>query len=272
MSTKHEISDFQKDVVERSKTIPVLVDFWADWCAPCRILGPVLERLAERNAGTWVLAKVDTERFQDIARTYGIRSIPNVKLFVDGKVANEFTGALPEEMVLQWLKKAIPPKKNPAVENARELLFTLKFTEATNILELLVAADTTNVSARVLLAKAILLLDPDRAASLVKNVEPGDDDYELADAISVITTFHHRVLKDDLPAGDVKEAYADAARELIKGNFDGSLERLIRVIKEDRYYDDDGARKAGIAVFKLLGEEHPITLGRRREFNSALFR
>src|SRR5512146_1797389 len=115
-----EVRDFNKDIIERSKTIPVLVDFWAEWCGPCRILGPVLEKLAVKYKNRFELVKVNTDKNQEIAARYGIRGIPNVKLFIDGKVADEFTGALPEPAVEQWLKKAIPGKHTEELKKVRE--------------------------------------------------------------------------------------------------------------------------------------------------------
>ena len=100
MGKEYDIEDFQRDVIERSRTVPVVVDFWAEWCAPCRVLGPTLERLAGKAGGAWVLAKVDTEQFPQVATSYGIRSIPDVKLFVDGQAVNEFSGAVPEPMII----------------------------------------------------------------------------------------------------------------------------------------------------------------------------
>lgn len=104
MSDRHE--QFKKDVIETSYQKPVLVDFWAPWCGPCHTLGPTLERLAKEARGKWRLVKINTDKHPEFARQYGVRGIPAVKLFVEGEVADEFVGALPEHAVRQWLQKA----------------------------------------------------------------------------------------------------------------------------------------------------------------------
>jgi len=102
-----DVQDFERDVIERSKTTPVLVDFWAAWCAPCLMLGPVLEQAVTDANGAWTLAKVDTESFPEYAMKYGVRSIPNVKLFINGEVVDEFVGAIPKAAVEQFMSKAL---------------------------------------------------------------------------------------------------------------------------------------------------------------------
>ena len=98
---------FQKNVIDVSHRKPVLVDFWAPWCGPCRVLGPTLEKLAKESQGAWRLVKINTDTYPDISQKFGVRGIPAVKLFKDGAVADEFVGALPEHQVRAWLQKAI---------------------------------------------------------------------------------------------------------------------------------------------------------------------
>ena len=115
-----ELIDFQSDVIEASKTTPVLVDFWAEWCGPCVYLSPTLEKLAEKAGDSWTLLKVNTESQPELAAEYGIRSIPNVKLFVNGEMSGEFIGALPEEEIKRWLESNIPDQGN--VEKIEETM------------------------------------------------------------------------------------------------------------------------------------------------------
>jgi putative thioredoxin len=265
------VEDFQRDVIERSFSVPVVVDFWAEWCGPCKMLGPVLERLAGEAGGRWTLATVDTEGHPQVSAEYGIRSIPNVKLFVEGKAVSEFTGALPEHAVRAWIGKAIPSASSKAIAAARAMISANDPTGAAALLEGVVASEPDNAEARVLLARAIVTADPKRALDLVRGVE----EPLLADEMDTILTVAR--LRDigegrvQLPEAGVRPAYEAAVANFLRGDYDAALEGFIGVIREERYYDDDGSRKACLAVFRLLGEEHGITQRHRRDFGSALY-
>jgi putative thioredoxin len=266
-----DIHDFETEVVQRSHQIPVLVDFWAEWCGPCRMLSPVLEKLAGQSIGEWTLAKVNTEELPDVAREYGIRSIPNVKMFYGGKVIGEFVGALPENMILQWLKQNLPSRNQSKIDEAETLIAAGRIAEAQPSLESILSDEPTNQQAMALLAKAYLFDNPARAIDLVEQTD--DPQYsETSDAIKTLARL--LTLRNDaaqLLDSPTKQEYLAAISALRSRKFDESLEKFIAVIRSDRYYDDDGSRKACIAIFRILGEEHPTTQKYRREFSSALY-
>jgi len=268
---QYDIRDFNKDVIERSHSIPVLVDFWADWCGPCKILGPVLERLAAQADGTWALAKVDTEKHSEIAMQYRIQSIPHVKLFVDGAVINEFTGALPEHQLKRWLESALPGKHRKQIGDASDLLARGESDAARMLLDQVLAAEPGNIDALALLARIIVFTDPAGALARIQNI----DEPRLSDSIEAVKTIARLLLvanrEAELPEGDVRPLYHSAIQRLSSGDFDGAVSLFIDVIRRNRSYDEDGSRKACIAIFRLLGDDHPVTQQRRREFTSALY-
>ena len=268
----HEITNFQTDVVDRSHQIPVVVDFWAEWCGPCRVLGPILERLATGADGRWVLAKVDTDRHQDVAAHYGIRSIPAVKLFVGGTVADEFIGAMPEAAVVRWLEAALPHPLHRDVARAEQMMQTGAVREAQLLLEETLRKDPHNEQASAILARSLWTTDLVRAVSLVKEIEEHSDHFPVAEAIRTVGSLAARMSDpSSFTADPAREPYLDGARALAAGEYGRALECFIQVIRLNRYYDEDGARKACIAIFRLLGDDHATTQKYRREFSSALY-
>jgi putative thioredoxin len=260
--------DFSRDVLEQSRTVPVLVDFWASWCAPCRMLAPVLERLAEKAEGHWILVKIDTEELPEIAREYGVRSIPSVKLFYDGMVVDEFAGALPERQIEQWLSKVLPSPFAQMVAEADDLSAAGQRDAALPMYEHVVASEPGNTRARAGLAKSLLFAAPEDAMRIVEPLE-GEQGYaELCDAFRTLGPMLARPASS-LPEGASRGIYAAAVDCLRNRDFDGALERFISVLRSDRQYDGDGARKACIAVFRLLGEGHEVTMRYRRLFDRA---
>ncbi|MBZ0198296.1 MAG: thioredoxin [Ignavibacteriaceae bacterium] len=267
----YEIKDFNKEVIEKSNTTPVLVDFWAEWCAPCRTLGPTLEKLAEKYKDKFSFAKVDTDANQEVAVKYGIKSIPTVKLFINGEVADEFSGALPEKMIEEWLDKALPSEEKELLKNARSLINT-EPEKSKEILEKLNSLQPDNFEVKVVLAKLLLFENPAKSLQLIDGYENEISNTDEAESVYTIAVMFKKLVKSDqLPDADVKDIYISAIDDLQKMNFDGALEKFINVIREDRQYDGDGARKVCIAIFKYLGEEHPITQKHRRDFGSALY-
>lgn len=259
--------DFERDVLERSRKIPVLVDFLAPWCAPCRALGPVLEAVAERYSERLALVKINTEEFPELASRYGVRGIPNVKLFVDGEPVDEFTGALPEAQIVQWLEKAIPGPEARKFQEAEQALAAGDQEKARSLLEQLVESDPEHPRARLLLARSWLLEDPHRAVFLLEPVRPGSDAFEEAEVLrDLARLLLLRETPETLPEEPGKDSYLKAAAALAAQDYQAALENLIEVVEKNRELDNEGARKGIIALFHWLGNNHPLT----RQFRSRL--
>jgi len=267
----YEVQNFETQVVERSEQVPVLVDFWAPWCGPCRTLGPILERLAAQTGGRWELMKVNTEEHQDLAAAFNIASIPAVKLFVNGRVADEFVGALPEREIRRWLDRALPSPSAGQLKEAERLLTEGANTAAAELLEPIVAAEPGNFEARVLLAQALLTSATERIQPVLEPVGP---DSEMADKASALRTLARLAQlpgrQTELPEGKVRDRYLSGATAVRSGDFTAALEAFIKVLEQDKGYDNGGAEEACKSIFQLLGTHHPLTERFLRPVSSTL--
>ncbi|MGH7456452.1 MAG: thioredoxin, partial [bacterium] len=242
------LETFQKDVLDASSKTPILVDFWAVWCQPCRILGPVLEKLEKEANGQWRLVKVNTDEQPELAQHFQIQSIPAVKLFSQGRVIDEFIGALPEVEVRKWLEKHLPNESKSQLEMAKAMLQSGNLAKARKILESAVKQDPANDEARILLAALLLPDEIDKAADLVATIT---DDNPMANKAQAIRTLHRLAhLKET--ASEPKEdwkLYHRGIAAFKKGKYAEALEAWIELVSRNRQLDDDGARKAAIALF-----------------------
>ena len=267
----YDVDDFETQVIRRSHEVPVLVDFWAEWCGPCKVLGPILEKLAGGQT-EWELAKVDTERHRAVAAQYEIRSIPNVKLFRNGEVLDEFVGALPEPQVTEWLRAALPSKYHVQLDGARQLLMENKVSNATEILEIVVAAEPHNDQAVVMLAEAQLGSDPKQALQTVEPIELGYRHSDQAEAVRTLARlFEHIAEPESLAQGSVRNDYLSGLRSARSRDFDKALKELVEVVRRDKNFDSDGPRKACLAIFSLLGDDNEVTKKHRNALSNALY-
>jgi putative thioredoxin len=260
--------NFQKDVIDRSHQIPVVVDFWAPWCGPCRVLGPVIEQLANENKSTWELVKLNTEEEQEIATQYQIRGIPNVKLFIDGKVVNEFAGNLPRQQIIQWLDKNIPSREksdwaalSAKIENAAEA-------DAIASLTAFVTEHPTHKEARLSLARLVVFSNPDKAHELMATIKMGEPGFDMVEDISSLK----ELVEISAPLADSLESdLVLAASDIKSGAFESGIERIIEVVRKDKSIANELPRRAAVALFRLLGSQHPVTKKYRRIFDMALY-
>jgi putative thioredoxin len=267
--------DFERDVIVQSKQLPVLVDFWAEWCGPCRILGPVLERLAAASVGRFKLVKVDTDAYPEVAARYGVSSIPAVKLFKDGVVAGEFVGALPEREVARFLDAYLPSESQQLVAAASAALASGERAKAERLLEAALKQEPTLWEARVRLAELRFRRDPKAALELVQDVPPNDPSATRIEALRALASLLERARAHTPPPEGVPaelwERYLDGARAFAAGRDTDALDAWIEVLRRRRELDDDGPRRACVALFGLLGDDSDVTREYRRKFTSALY-
>jgi len=275
-------ADFEEKVVTASFKQPVVIDSWAPWCAPCKVLKPTLEKLAAEYAGKFQLAKVNSDENPEISARYAVRGIPAVKAMVDGKIVNEFTGALPESAVRDWLDKVIP---SPAEELRREAQQQAATGDVEGALQLLAEASALDPddewvrvdAAELLLAKgdaedAQRLLDTLKDLDILKDGRvlqlkaqvrlaemkaEGDSEATLAAAVAAN--------QNDL------EARLKLANVLIAANRPAEgMDQLLEIVRRDRSFRDDIGRKTLLDVFNLLGGQNELVPAYRRKLAALL--
>ena len=242
-------SNFQSAVIERSHTVPVVVDFWAEWCGPCRQLGPVIERGVAARAGKVELAKVDVDANQNLARTYQIQSIPAVKAFRDGKVAAEFVGALPPASVERFLDSLVPSETDMLIARGDE-----------ESLRKAVELDPSRADAAIPLARILHSRGEDSQALELLASVPGSFAAEgLSSRIKL-----ERGANGQAP--DLHEAFV----ALDAGDHELALELLIGAIADADGARDD-IRRVVVGILDELGVDNPLARDARRRLASALY-
>lgn len=264
----HDLTDFQTDVIDRSQRVPVLVDFWAAWCGPCKMLGPVLEKLATEAAGKWELVKVDTETHPDLAGKFQIRGIPDVRLFHHGTEVARFSGALPEPHLRQWLAENLPTPKRETMARARSLLPAGKAAEAAALLSPLAATDPGDDELAVLLARALVFLDPKAAEQGMARISAGSPWSGDADNVRAIAAaFAAPASLGSQPPGT---DYLTAIAHLRRGEFDAGLARLTELLQEQPGFDEGRAKVLCLAIFRHLGMRHATAEKNFRAYSMAV--
>lgn len=258
--------DFQSAVIDRSDAVPVLVDFWAPWCGPCRILGPILEDLAQQAAGRWELVKLDTDEQPDVAQAFGIRGIPAVKLFHRGEVTAEFVGALGREDVRRWLDANLPDARLERLETIMAR-WADRGPELADELERFVAQHPDLALGRIRLAQAIVTRDPRRARELAHGESVGRDLAELADDVDSLA----ELVEAGSAAPDAVASHLAQARQALREHdLDRALEHLVDAAMANKSFGNELARRASVALFHLLGQDHELTRKHQRRMAMAI--
>lgn len=264
------LADFNQQVLEESRSRPVVVDFWAPWCGPCKSLKPILEKLAAEYGGKFLLAKINSDENQELAARYAVRGIPSVKAFIDGEMVDEFSGALPEGEVRAFLDRLIP---SPADELRAQAMDARMAGDPSGALQLLAEAsklDPQHVGVRLDAAEIMLDLgETDEAQRLIGSV-PDDADPRVAQLkarlqFSGVAGDDAEALRArvDADGNDLDARLALANLLVAAGEHESGMEQLLEIVRRDRGFQEDIGRKTLLSVFNLLGGGELVSRYRR---------
>lgn len=275
---------FDQAVIENSFHTPVLVDFWAEWCAPCKALMPMLAQIAESYQGQLLLAKVDCDAEPDVVSRFGIRSLPTVVLFKDGQPVDGFAGAQPESAVRAMLEPHVqmpPPLAADPLEQAQALFADGRVSEAEAALVILLGEDNSNPGALILYGRCLAERGELEEAQTVLDAVTGDDHKAaLAGAKAQITFLRQAAelpdvaeLKSRLAQNpqDDEAVYQLAVQQLARQQYEAALEGLLKLFMRNRSYNEGLSHKTLLQVFELLGNDHPLVTAYRRKLYTALY-
>ena len=277
-------ASFEQLVIENSFHKPVLVDFWAEWCAPCKALMPLLAQITEGYQGELLLAKVNCDIEQDIVARFGIRSLPTVVLFKNGQPVDGFTGAQPESAIRELLKPHVAepaPVAADPMEAAQALFAEGRIADAEAMLKVLLTENNQHAAALILYARCLAERGELGEAEAALNAVSGDEHKQALAGARAQLTFLRQA--EDLPevadlktrlaqnAEDDEASYQLAIQQLARQHYEPALEALLKLFIRNRNYADGLPHKTLLQVFDLLGTEHPLVTAYRRKLYQALY-
>lgn len=270
-----EVSEatFEQDVIMRSHEVPVVVDFWAPWCGPCKMLGPILERLAIEAGGRFTLAKINVDDNPNLSVRYGVQGIPAVKAFRNGEVVSQFTGAQPEPRVRSFIDRLAPSPAEEAVAEARSLLSTRHHDDAEEKFREVYQEDDSNGAAALGLVQSLLIQGKGKEALAILKQFPAAPERAEAEELKPLAELLVEAEEcEQVEHDDPLEAQLhNAARLIGRDNLPAAMDGLLGVLREDKKFRDGLSKQALLGLFALLGDKDPLTREYRDELASILY-
>jgi len=271
-----EVSEdsFEFDVIQRSYEMPVVLDLWAPWCGPCRMLGPILERLAADPNYEFILAKINVDQNPNISMRYQVQGIPAVKAFVDGQVVAEFVGAQPETRVRKFIQDLAPSEADMMLKDAKSLLVIRQWAEAEEAYREILDQYPNHSAAKLSLAQALLAQGMGCEALELLRQCTDDKTFVTATKLRPLANYLCETASNEIPYDELpslEAQYRQTARLFERGNLEAAMDGLIDVLRQDKRYRNGEVREVMLGIFELLGDGDPVTQAYRREMASVLF-
>jgi putative thioredoxin len=265
-------SDFEYEVIAYSNQIPVIVDFWAEWCRPCKTLTPVLEKLAEDAQGTFRLAKLNVDDNPNLALRFNVRSIPNVKAFRDGQVVSEFLGLQPEPRVKEFIHNLAPSQIDLLLEKGQSQLEAMNWLEAGNSFrQFLVKSPNHPAGLLGLLKSSLMRCSYSDAKQLIEEFPPSQEFARMELLRPLLDALVDEKSTQGTNDDTLDASYHNALRLIMRGYLPAAMDGLIDILRQNKHYRNDEARKVLLGLFEVLGDNHPFTQQYRRELAMVLF-
>lgn len=263
--------DFEYEVIQYSQQTPVVVDFWADWCIPCKTLSPILTKFTEAAQGDFRLAKVDVDENPKLTQRYNVRGIPAVKGFRGGQMVAEFSGSPSEPQVRNFLDELIPGPSDLQLEKGNSLIQLEEWVRAETAFRQALEERSKHPGALLGLTKTLLVQGKGSEALAILDRFPASREFSSAQQLrplaSALKQKNQYLKSDEL----IDATYSRALQLIARGNLPAAMDGLLAIIQEDKRYRDDEARQVMVSIFEILGNENPLTRQYRAELASALY-
>ncbi|WP_277187099.1 thioredoxin [Caballeronia sp. BR00000012568055] len=277
------LATFENDVINASMLAPVLVDFWAPWCGPCKTLGPMLEKLEAEGAGKWKLVKVNVDENQELAAHFQVRSIPHVIAFAEGRPVDQFIGVLPEGQLREFLDRLVPQGADAERQAAHDAWAAGNRKLAIDTIKAALALDPGYDDARLDLIEWLIaerrideakdedkLLSPKTTQGIDARYNAIKTELDAADAAADLPPADALIAAVESNPDDLDARFALANRLIAGRDFAGALENLLAIVVRDRAFMDDVGRKTMLSVFDLAAGQPDLVAQWRRKLSAAL--